>query len=139
MLCLLDIDVISELHKANSGNAEPKVIEWAESVNLTDGFISVISVLEIEKGILSKERKDARQGRMLRCWFEEQVPSEFSSRILAIDNAVALYCANLHVPDQGSQADAMIAATAMVHGMTVITRNTNDFIGMHAPLLNPWR
>jgi len=138
MLFLLDTNVISELRKANSGKAEPKVVEWAESVDLNDCFLSVISVLEIEKGILAKERKDAPQGRILRHWFEEQVLSEFSDRILTIDKAVTLFCANLHVPDKRSQSDALIAATARVHGLTVVTRNTDDFIGMHARLLNPW-
>ncbi|MCU5774610.1 type II toxin-antitoxin system VapC family toxin [Erwiniaceae bacterium BAC15a-03b] len=138
MLYLLDTNIISELRKAKSGKADAAVIDWAESVNLSECFISVITVLEIEKGILNKERKDRSQGRMLRSWFEDQVLIEFSKRILAVDKAVALCCARLHVPDKRSEADALIAATAIVHGMTVVTRNTNDFIGMHAPLVNPW-
>lgn len=114
------------------------MILWSASINLSECFISVISVLEIEKGILHKERKDPLQGAMLRRWFEEQVLTEFSDRILAIDRAVALCCANLQVPDRCSEADALIAATAVVQGMTIVTRNTSDFSGMHAPLLNPW-
>lgn len=138
MLWLLDTNVISELRKAASGKADPHVIEWAESINLNECFISVISVLEIEKGILSKERKDQQQGVILRRWFEGQVLPEFSDRIVAVDKAVALCCANLHVPDRRSESDALIAATAIVHGMTIVTRNTDDFSGMHAPLVNPW-
>lgn len=138
MLWLLDTNVLSELRKANTGKADPNVIDWADSVSPGETFISVISILEIEKGILNKERKDALQGRMLRRWFEEQVLTEFSDRILAINHTVALCCANLHVPDKRSQADALIAATAMVHGMTVVTRNTGDFSGIGVPLLNPW-
>ncbi len=138
MLWLLDTNVILELRKAVSGKADANVIEWAESINLTECFISAISVLEIEKGILSKERKDEQQGILLRRWFEGQVLPEFSDRIIAVDKAVALCCASLHIPDKRSEADALIAATAIVHGMTVVTRNTDDFSGMHAPLLNPW-
>jgi predicted nucleic acid-binding protein len=101
-------------------------------------FLSVISVLELEQGTLSMERRDTRQGEMLRSWLDHYVLPAFASRILLVDTAVALRCAVLHVPNPRSYRDALIAATALVHGMTVVTRNVKDFEATGVALLNPW-
>jgi predicted nucleic acid-binding protein len=100
--------------------------------------ISAITILELEIGILQVQRRDARQGELLRTWFDTLVLPEFQGRILPVDTAVARSCARLHVPDPRAERDALIAATALVHGMTVVTRNLADFAPTGVPLLNPW-
>ncbi|WXG57276.1 MAG: type II toxin-antitoxin system VapC family toxin [Candidatus Sedimenticola sp. (ex Thyasira tokunagai)] len=135
---LLDTNVISELRKAKTTKADKNVVTWAESVSATRLFLSVITILELETGILLVERRDPRQGAMLRSWINTHVLPAFSDRILVVDTAVAQRCAKLHVPDPRSDRDAIIAATAMVHDMTVVTRNVDDFISTSVDILNPW-
>jgi len=136
---LLDTNVISELRKAKSGKANNKVVAWAESVSTSSLFLSVISILEIETGIFLVERRDPAQGAILRTWLNHHVLPAFSERLLPIDLAIAQRCAQLHIPDPRSDRDALIAATALVHGMTVVTRNTKDFTGSAVRLLDPWQ
>lgn len=135
---LLDTNVVSELRKAKSNKANKNVVSWASSVSASSLFISVITVLELETGILQIERKDTVQGALLRSWLNTHVLPTFSDRTLDIDTMIAQRCAKLHVPDPRSDRDALIAATALVHGMTVVTRNINDFKLTNAKLLNPW-
>ena len=78
------------------------------------------------------------QGALLRVWLDDYVIPAFSGRILAIDTAVAQRCAKLHVPDPGAERDTLIAATALVHGMTIVTRNVMDFEQTGVKILNPW-
>ena len=138
MMYVLDTNVLSELRKVRSGKADPNVATWTESVDAADLFVSAISVMELELGVLSIERKDAVQGAMLRSWFEQHVLPEFSTRTLPVDTAVALRCAGLHVPDKRGERDALIAATALVHGMAVVTRNPDDFKPTGVTIVNPW-
>ena len=138
MRYVLDTNVVSELRKVRAGKANPNVAAWAESVDAADLFVSVVTVMELELGILSIERKDATQGAVLRAWLEQQVLPEFSERTLPIDTAVAQRCARLHVPDKRGERDALIAATALVHGMAVVTRNVVDFLSTGVTTLNPW-
>ncbi|MDY4284896.1 type II toxin-antitoxin system VapC family toxin [Xanthomonas sp. LF06-19] len=135
---VLDTNVLSELRKVRLGRADANVAAWAESVDAADLFISAITVMELELGVLSIERKDATQGAMLRSWLEQHVLPEFSGRTLPIDTAVAQRCARLHVPDKRSERDALIAATALVHGMAVVTRNVSDFEPTGVPIVNAW-
>jgi toxin FitB len=135
---VLDTNVVSELRKIRLGKADPNLTEWADSVDAGSLHISAITVLELEIGILQLERKDPRQGTMLRTWFDTLVLPEFNGRIFPVDTAVAQRCARLHVPDPRAERDALIAATALVHGMTVVTRNLADFEATGVPLLNPW-
>jgi toxin FitB len=135
---LLDTSVISELRKAGDGRADPRVVAWSSGVNAVALYLSAVTVMELELGILRVARRDRAQGARLRRWMEERVLPEFSGRTLPIDAAVALRCAELHVPDPRPERDAYIAATALVHGMTVVTRNLADFTPMRVPLLNPW-
>jgi len=135
---VLDTNVVSELRKVRTGKADSGVARWAEGTRTTDLFLSVISLQELEIGILSLERKDATQGRLLRVWMEQQVLPAFAGRILPIDVAVARASAGLHVPDPRPVRDALIAATALVQGMTVVTRNVADFAATGVPLFNPW-
>lgn len=94
--------------------------------------------MKLELGVLSIERKDVTQGAMLRAWLDRQVLPEFSGRILPVDTAVTLRCAQLHVPDERGERDALIAASALVHGVTLVTRNVSDFEASGVPLINPW-
>jgi len=135
---LLDTNVVSELRKAPSGRANANVIAWAASVTTSMLFLSSITILEIEIGILQIERRDSVQGALLRDWLEGQVLTAFDGRLIAFDTAVARRCAALHVPDRRPDRDAMIAAIALVHGLRVVTRNTTDFVDTGVPLLNPW-
>lgn len=135
---LLDTNIISELRKAKSGRADKNVIAWAADVSADSLFLSAITILELEIGIQLVEHRDAAQGTQLRAWLEGNVLPAFSGRILPIDVPVAQRCAKLHVPNPCSDRDALIAATALVHGMTVITRNIADFQATGAALLNPW-
>ena len=138
MMFVLDTNVVSELRKVRLGKADANVATWTESVNAADLFVSAITILELELGVLSIERKDATQGAMLRAWLEQHVLPEFSGRTLPVDTAVAQRCARLHVPDKRGERDALIAATALVHGMTVVTRNVADFEPTGVKILNPW-
>ncbi|MDD5280849.1 type II toxin-antitoxin system VapC family toxin [Acidithiobacillus sp.] len=138
MRLILDTNVVSELRKVRLGKADMNVTAWAESVDATDLFVSAITIMELELGVLSIERKDATQGALLRTWLEQHVLPEFSRRTLSVDTAVAQRCARLHVPDKRGERDALIAATALVHGMTVVTRNVVDFKSTGVPLINPW-
>ena len=136
---LLDTNVISELRKAGDGKADPAVIAWVSGVDAGEMFISALTLMELEIGILRIERRDAQQGARLREWFETRVCPEFRDRTLSIDAAIARRCARLHVPDQKSDRDALIAATALEHGLTVVTRNIADFAATGVALINPWR
>ena len=135
---VLDTNVVSELRRGKTGKADPYVVAWAATVAPSELFLSAITVLELETGIRLIERRDSAQGAVLRAWMTDSVLPTFQGRILALDTAVALRCAALHVPDRRSDRDAMIAATALVHAMTVVTRNTADFGPTGVPLLDPW-
>lgn len=135
---LLDTNVVSELRKAKAGKADKNVKAWADSVSATSLFLSAIIILELETGILLIERRDPTQGAMLRTWLDGHVLPTFSGRILMIDVAVAQRCAKLHVPDPRADRDTLIAATALVHGMTVVTRNVADFESTGVEIFNPW-
>ena len=133
---LLDTNVVSELRKGKQAQRSVRV--WAQALSTDLLYLSVISVLELEIGTLLVERRDRKQGAILRSWIDGQVLPSFSGRILAIDTVVAQRCATLHVPNPRSDRDALIAATALVHGMTVVTRNVCDFQATGVAVVNPW-
>jgi len=135
---VLDTNVVSELRKIRAGKADWNVAAWTESVDAAGLFVSALPIMELELGVLSSERKNATQGALLRSWMKQRVLPEFSGRTLPVDTAVAQCCARLHVPDKRGDRNALIAATALVHRMTVVTRNVADFQAAGASILNPW-
>jgi predicted nucleic acid-binding protein len=133
---LLDTNVVSELRRPH--RTDPKVAAWADSVPPSDLFLSSITVLELETGALLLKRRDSSQGRLIQQWIEDHVLTAFAERILTVDTAVARRCALLHVPDPRPYRDSLIAATALVHRLIVVTRNRGDFEPMTVSVLNPW-
>jgi predicted nucleic acid-binding protein len=133
---LLDTNVLSELRRRDRTDA--KVAAWADSVQPSDLFLSAITILEIESGALIVERRDKAQGAQLRAWIDQKVLPAFAGRILPVDTAVAHRCARLRVPDPRAERDALIAATALVHRLTLATRNVADFEPMGVELFDPW-
>ena len=135
---LLDTIVISELRKVGSGRPNASVALWADSVDAADLYISVITVQELEICVALALRRDAQQGAVLRNWMDRHVLPAFENRILPVDLAVAQRSAQLNVPDPRPVRDGLIAATALVHAMTVVTRNVADFQQCGVSLINPW-
>ena len=136
---LLDTNVISELRKARAGKANRGVSNWAAGVPAALMFVSVVSLHELEHRVLLAERKDPEKGAVLRAWLDDSVVPAFADRILPIDTETALRSAALHVPNPAPFRDAFIAATALVHGMTVVTRNNKDFDRFeNLVVVNPW-
>jgi len=136
---VLDTNVISELRKVRAAKADRGVAEWAVRVPSAHLFISVMTVHELELGVLLAERRDPRQGASLRQWLDESVTVAFADRVLAIDGTVAKRAAALHDPDPAPLRDASIAGAALVHRMTVVTRNLRDFERFEGlAVVNPW-
>jgi toxin FitB len=135
---LLDTNVVSELRKIRAGKADRNVAAWADSVDAAELYLSVITVQELEIGVQLMERRDPAQGALFRAWLNSHVLPAFAGRILPVDSAVALCSAALHVPAPRPVRDGLIAATALVHGMTVVTRNVADFEPTGVPTINPW-
>ena len=134
MRYLLDTNVLSDARR----RVHPPLNAWLAAQLRADVAISVVSVLEIERGILQVERRDAVAGQRLRGWFDSEVLPSFAGATLAVDASVARTAAVLHVPDPMPEMDALIAATAIVQDLTLVTRNIKDFEHTGVRLLNPW-
>lgn len=135
---LLDTNVVSEIRKIRAGKADPRVAEWSVRQETRDLFISAITVQELETSIGLVERRDYQQGQLLRSWLDNHVLTAFAGRVVPVDTRVAIECAKLHVPDPRPYRDSLIAATALVHGMCLITRNESDFQIDGLKVFNPW-
>ncbi|MFM9971120.1 MAG: type II toxin-antitoxin system VapC family toxin [Burkholderiales bacterium] len=138
MMYLLDTNVVSEFRKVRAGKADINVARWTGSVDAQDLYISAITIHELEIGVLLTERRDPAQGGVFRRWLDGHVLTSFAGRILVVDTEIARRGAQLHVPDPRPIHDGLIAATALVHGMTVVTRNIADFESTGVTLVNPW-
>lgn len=135
---LLDTNIVSELRKMEKGKADPNVVHWFHSVNLSDAYLSVVTLFEIRVGILQLKNRDIQQATSLQDWFENRLMPHFEQRILPIDKKVMLACATFHIPNKKSLNDSYIAATAKVHRFKVVTRNVNDFKDCGVDILNPF-
>lgn len=133
---LLDTNVISELRRPSRTN--PLVAAWIDGVPQADLFLSSISLMELRTGARRLIHRGDTHGNVIQDWIETRVLAAFAGRILAVDEAVALRCADLHVPVSRPYRDSLIAATALVHRITLVTRNLSDFQPMTSNLLNPW-
>lgn len=136
---VLDTNVVSELRKVRAGKADPAVAAWARGTSSGLLFLSVVSLHELEHGVLLAERADPSRGAVLRTWLDGSVLPAFADRVLPVDERVARIAAGLHVPDPAPFRDALIGATALAHRMTVVTRNVSDFAPFGVPVLDPWR
>ncbi len=133
---IVDTNVLSELRRPS--RCHPKVAAWANTTPVARIFISALTILEIEFGTLQLERKDKAQAKVLRRWIDTEILPRFNGRILPVDTAVAQCCAGLHLPKRRAEIDTLIAATAVVHAMTVVTRNDADFKITGVKVFNPW-
>lgn len=135
MKCLLDTNVVSALRVR--GRHRPVEV-WAASVPVGDQFVSAFTIAEIERGVIAKERSDAKQGAVLRRWLEENVLPTFAGRVLSFDLSAARILAAYRVPERAPFDDALIAAVAEAAGMIIATRNTKHFEPLGVSCLNPW-
>ena len=136
---LLDTNVVSELRKSASGKSNPQVLAWISRQSEPALFLSVITAMEIQQGVLQIQRRDPPQAHRLQHWLDNVVLTGFGDRLLPVDLRVALQCACLHVPDRRPDRDALVGATALVHGLTVVTRNVADFQHLGVNLIDPWQ
>ncbi|MBB4566069.1 type II toxin-antitoxin system VapC family toxin [Rhizobium leucaenae] len=134
---LLDTNVISELRKLGNGKADKVFARWFDTIALDILYTSVITLFEIENGILLLERRNPVQAKILRDW-SDKMKAALHGRILSVDEAVAMHCAATFVPNPRPWRDAFIGSTAAVHRFTLLTRNVRDFQGLDINLINPW-
>ncbi|ADG10049.1 type II toxin-antitoxin system VapC family toxin [Caulobacter segnis] len=132
---LLDTEVVYALREAKGGRADPALTAWASGAARTSLFLSALTLLELETAVARAERKDKTQGPALRDWLDNRVGRAFDGRILPIDAAVVRRRASVSLTDG---RDALLAATALEHGLTLVTRDPAFAKLPRLKLLNPW-
>lgn len=135
---LLDTNIVSELRKAEKGRADAQVLQWFSCIKIQHAYLSVISLAEIQTGILLLARRDEQAAAILQDWLKMRLLPEFAQRILPLDVQAALLSAQFHVPDKSPLNDAYIAATAKTHGLTLVTRHVRDFAGLGIEVFDPF-
>jgi toxin FitB len=132
---LLDTNVLSEIRKGS--NADARVMRWWDQVEATQVYLSVLCLGEIRYGIELKRRNDLKQSDVLERWLQITI-SQFGDRILPVTEVVAEQWGRQSLDQRLPDADGLMAATATVHGLTMVTRNTKDFLRSEALVFNPW-
>jgi hypothetical protein len=133
---LLDTNVVSDIRRPK--RLTPHAARWFSTVPAAQLHISTVTVFEIQHGIIALGRRDAERASHLQQWLEASVLTAFDGRIVPLDTSAALRSAELHRGRTRIDADRLIAAVALVHGMTLVTRNTRDFAGMGVKVLDPF-
>jgi predicted nucleic acid-binding protein len=133
---LLDTNVVSDLRRP--AKASRAFRDWFEQHQREPMWVSVVTLGEIEQGVSQVERRDLEQGELLRSWFEEQVLATFEQFAIPVDADIARTAARLRVPDPRPWVDSIIAATAIVGNLALVTRNTRDFPD-DVRHINPWK
>lgn len=136
---LLDTNVVSETRRIAAGRADDRFERWISSIEPTLAYVSAVTIMELEIGVMRVERRDPSAGAVLRQWLNHDVGVAFEGRILPVDTATARSAAALHVPNPAPAIDSLVAATALANAMSMVTRNTGDFSrfeGLH--VINPW-
>jgi predicted nucleic acid-binding protein len=135
---LLDTNCISELMRARP---DPRVLKWMEAADETLLYLSVLTLGEIRKGVAALPQSKRRT--QLETWLESELQARFSGRLLPIDRSVAdrwglLAAQTKRAGKSLSAIDGLLAATAMHHNLTIVSRNVSDFASTHVPVVNPW-
>lgn len=131
---LIDTPVIIALRKAHSGDADPGMTLWASGVQRQGLFLSALVLHELEGHAVDAMRRDKTAGVLWRAWIDDRVLRAFEGRVLAIDTPVVRRAAEL---DYGDRRDALLAATALVHGMTLVTFRAHAFRGGRVRTFDP--
>jgi len=132
---VLDTNVVSALRVRGRN---PIVETWAAAVPVGDQFVTAMTIAEIERGVVAKERSDPAQGEVLRRWFAERVLPAFSGRVLPFDLPAARVLATYRVPEHAPLDDALIAAVAQAADMTIASRNARHFEPLGVRWVDPW-
>jgi len=130
---LLDTNAVSEIRRGR----DQRVRAWVSEVADADLHLSALTLGEIRKGIELLRDRDPAQAEVFASWLNE-LRTRFADRIVPIDDRVAEEWGRLNAAAPRNTIDGLIAATARIRGLTVVTRNTDDFEGCGVPLLNPW-
>jgi predicted nucleic acid-binding protein len=132
---LVDTNVVSELKRGR--NADSRVLAWFSQMPNEQIFTSVIVLGEVRRGIELMARRDKPQSELLERWYSS-VREQLANRVLAVDEAVMTVWSRISVPDPLPAYDGLIAATALVHGMTIATRNATDYRRAGVAVFDPW-
>jgi predicted nucleic acid-binding protein len=132
---LLDTRIVVEIGKAKSGGTDPGLAAWAAGVDRQRLFVSAIALLELDAAAAHLARRDRSAGGVLQAWIDDRVMAAFEGRILPVDAPVARRRAQLAYPDS---RNGLLAATALVHGLTLVTRNLAAFRAGRVRTFDPW-
>jgi predicted nucleic acid-binding protein len=132
---LVDTNVVSELKRGR--HADARVVAWFSNIPSERVFTSVIVLGEVRRGIELVARRDKRQAELLERWYAS-IREHLANRVLAVDEPIMMIWSKISVPHMQPAYDGLIAATALAHGMTVVTRNALDYQRAGLDVIDPW-